>query len=71
MGKVEYITICGEDEFNPFERVYFKPKLDITTYELALCVSVLIASPNHRVSRSELDRLPQEARRHFQGKDDG
>ena len=48
----------------------YEPKPDITTYELALCVYLLIAqiSPNGslRAQQKIYDLLPESAQRHFQ-----
>jgi hypothetical protein len=50
--------------------VRWKPLKDITPYELALCVGVMISSTRSYMSsekvQKELELLPPEARRHFE-----
>lgn len=50
----------------------WEPQADITTYELALCVGILIMSVRNELHprlpsqlAQELDELPAEAKRHF------
>jgi hypothetical protein len=42
----------------------WEPKEDITPYELALCVGVLILAM-HGMSGEAYDQLPESAKRHF------
>lgn len=51
-------------------RFIWKPREDITAYEIALCMSVLIASIQRHSSASLVDKvysdLPEMAKRHFE-----
>lgn len=46
-------------------RYTFKPKLDITAYELALCVPVLLLHRTPYSQSKAIEKLPPEVRRHF------
>lgn len=48
-----------------YSRQYnWQPQPDITAYELALCLPVLVGTSGHGVGE-QIDKLPAEARRHF------
>ena len=46
------------------EQYYFKPQEDITTYELAMILQLLIMRDNYDRTR-EIGNLPPEFKRHF------
>lgn len=48
---------------------FFKPKPDITSYEVALCLGALIAISGGGNPEKYFDPLPDEAKRHFELKD--
>ena len=61
-------------EMKPFRRYRWKPKKDITTYELSLCLPAvtMMQSMNGGLHNHELivDGLPENCRRHFKFIDD-
>lgn len=44
----------------------WQPKEDITAYELAQCLPALLVSIKGLVVQPEIERLPENCRRHFE-----
>lgn len=57
------VNIGGEFKFKMPARYAWEPSEDITTYELALCVPVLLVGW-HEIEAA-IQRLPDGAKRHF------
>jgi len=49
-----------------WNKLKYRPLEDITAYELALCVRVIINDLGIGNSKAAYDELPPEAKRHFQ-----
>lgn len=49
------------------KKVNWEPKEDITSYEVAMCIPLLLLGIEGRVNElhENLDKLPDNARRHF------
>lgn len=62
---MSWLGYWGNDEEEIKVRKFiWSPKPDITTYELALCVTMLIAT-NAEIAVSVYDSLPENAKRHI------
>ncbi len=65
------ICIVGGDQWSlttytpkPLRQYMWKPQVDITTYELALCLPIF--SIQTCIVSAAIEELPAEARRHFE-----
>lgn len=54
----------NDEEENKVRKFRWSPKPDITTYELALCMKMLIAT-NAEIAAGVYDSLPENAKRHI------
>ena len=60
-------TIVCTDGFNFLRSFQWSPQLDITTYELAKCLAVIMSSDPWSASCA-YEHLPEECKRHFEVK---
>jgi len=63
-------TCCGTkpisiQDLRPPKQYLWKPRLDITTYELALAIPILFYSINYSIE-TMLDSVPEGVKRHFE-----
>ena len=63
-------TCCGTkpisiQDLRPEKQYLWKPRLDITTYELALAMPILFYSINYSIEIM-LDSVPEGVKRHFE-----
>ena len=53
-------------DLRPPKQYLWKPRLDITTYELALAIPILFYGLNDYAVESIIDSVPEGVKRHFE-----